>query len=665
MMSSQRRTHHRHHHDHHRRQHNHQHLHGFSDSTQKRHERSEGDPQSDPTLERRIEIGLADVDELLSGRPQVKIGAKRKTANLRHIASFLERKFDGGDGAIPRNDRIEFFHLGKQLHGDEIPKDVSTLWYRVMNPRDDGSFEVRWKGTHTSLRLSQSQLDEVARCIRSGATVGQTRRKIASELERSSPPKDNRGKVTIKPEQILIEAFGGFRQGPIQGDNWECRNVGSWLCRCLTISLVRPDDCFVFYGYNERYIWHEPYRGIRGPVVGHSLKMWLRRWVLTNVHQAGSHSAEIRLEDINLFLRGQLVRDSAQVRLGLSFEFQLIRDARNTFIQAEAWLLPQTETCSICVDRKRVSEMPSRRRITKHCTHEATACRECVGQWITSSLESVSWDRLKCPECPSLLSFKDVETFATRDTFDRYDRLATKSVLDGIGGFRWCLNPKCGAGQIYSSGCEKAKCYACKHSSCARHDVPWHSGETCRDYDKRTHRQRKNRKLSEKHVRKTTKPCPGCKKDVNKYSGCDHITCVCGHEWCWLCFAAYTRDNSNRLHCKHATSCRYHGTPPFWEGGRAFFPFPGPPAGVLRPPANRRGMPPRQPPGIPMAHAAAVAERPAQNRPQPPRLPPPDLLNLLFHEFHDEMGQRLRRQGVPLIQDEILFDLAQLVARAR
>ncbi|KAI1120905.1 hypothetical protein F5Y10DRAFT_113425 [Nemania abortiva] len=670
-MSSQCRTHgcrhdrHGHHdrHDHSDRRRNHRYHHNSASSTEKRHQIPEEDPRSSQGLEGRIEIDLVDVDESISGRPRVKIGAKSKTANLRHVASFLRRRFDGGDEAIPQDDHVEFFLSRKRLHGEALPKDVSTLWYRVVDPQDDGYPEVKWKGTQ---RFFRPRLDEVAQYIRSGATVGQVRRKIALELAHSPSSLDSHHKATAEPDQVLIEAFGGFRQGPVQGDNWECRNIRSWLCRCLTISLVRSEDYFVFYGFNERYLLHEPYLNVGGPVTRRSLKEWLRRRVLINVNQAGSHPGKIGVEDINLSPRGRLVRDGTRIRLGESFDFELSRDVGNAFTQAEAWLLPRTETCSICADDKRVSEMPIRRRITKDCTHEATACRDCVSQWITSSLETVSWDRLKCLECPNLLSFTDVERFAARDTFDRYDRLATKSVLDGIGGFRWCLNPECGAGQIYSPGCEKAKCYACKHYSCVRHDVPWHRGETCKDYDRRTQRQRRSRKLSEKTVRKTTKPCPGCKKDVNKYSGCDHITCVCGHEWCWLCSATYTRDRSSTLHCEHAPNCRHHGTPPFWEGRGAFFPFLEPLAEPAQPPANRRfRMPPRPPPEIPMVQAAAQAEGPARHHPDSPRLPRRNLLNLLFDEFHDEVGHRLRRQGMQFIHDEILFDLAQLMARAR
>lgn len=33
-----------------------------------------------------------------------------------------------------------------------------------------------------------------------------------------------------------------------------------------------------------------------------------------------------------------------------------------------------------------------------------------------------------------------------------------------------------------------------------------------------------------------TKPCPGCKAQIEKNGGCMHMTCSkCRHEWCWVC----------------------------------------------------------------------------------------------------------------------------------
>ena len=33
----------------------------------------------------------------------------------------------------------------------------------------------------------------------------------------------------------------------------------------------------------------------------------------------------------------------------------------------------------------------------------------------------------------------------------------------------------------------------------------------------------------------TCKACPKCKQPYQKDQGCKHITCPCGHHWCWVC----------------------------------------------------------------------------------------------------------------------------------
>jgi len=37
------------------------------------------------------------------------------------------------------------------------------------------------------------------------------------------------------------------------------------------------------------------------------------------------------------------------------------------------------------------------------------------------------------------------------------------------------------------------------------------------------------------------KQCPGCKKWVEKNDGCDHITCLCGYEFCYRCGGKYPK----------------------------------------------------------------------------------------------------------------------------
>lgn len=37
-----------------------------------------------------------------------------------------------------------------------------------------------------------------------------------------------------------------------------------------------------------------------------------------------------------------------------------------------------------------------------------------------------------------------------------------------------------------------------------------------------------------------TKVCPGCKNRIQKNLGCMHMTCRCGHEFCWLCMGPWS-----------------------------------------------------------------------------------------------------------------------------
>jgi hypothetical protein len=59
------------------------------------------------------------------------------------------------------------------------------------------------------------------------------------------------------------------------------------------------------------------------------------------------------------------------------------------------------------------------------------------------------------------------------------------------------------------------------------HNVRWHKGETCSEYDYRTNSRLKadEEDASRRVVEATTKPCPGCARPIEKNNGCDHMEC--------------------------------------------------------------------------------------------------------------------------------------------
>jgi hypothetical protein len=305
---------------------------------------------------------------------------------------------------------------------------------------------------------------------------------------------------------------------------WELRQVRSWFCTWLSISLV-PGGCYlVLQGPWGDYLFHplERFRR-RSGMPAREVKRTMATVLLPSADRLHDSKLRLTASCITLKYRGSRLGDSDEVQLGSRVRFELPGQVEDLLASEESWLLPLSETCTVCTDAKKPTEVPP--RITGRCRHKGSTCKDCLGQWISSSLGTSTWERLKCTECAELLAFSDVKRYASKPDFDRYDGLVTRASLESIHNFRWCLSTRCESGQIHDPACARFKCVACKARHCVHHNVPWHSGETCDEYDRRNRRRRKDDKASETVIRKTTRVCPKCKQAVYKTAGCNHITC--------------------------------------------------------------------------------------------------------------------------------------------
>ena len=131
------------------------------------------------------------------------------------------------------------------------------------------------------------------------------------------------------------------------------------------------------------------------------------------------------------------------------------------------------------------------------------------------------------------------------------------------------------------------QCHSCNFLSCFLHDVPWHQGLTCSQFDERS-------RNSDDHATQAlldadTKQCPRCYSRITKNGGCDRtfyfyyllleerlhytwshslllsiynldMTCHspgCLHEFCWLCVADYESILHHGNHF-HSVTCTYY-----------------------------------------------------------------------------------------------------------
>lgn len=199
--------------------------------------------------------------------------------------------------------------------------------------------------------------------------------------------------------------------------------------------------------------------------------------------------------------------------------------------------------------------------IAAGCTHERSTCGACLRGWIAGQLDSVGWNDISCSECDARLEHNDVKKHASPQTFNTYERLATRAALDDIPEFRFCLSPSgCEAGQIHAGGEAEPvfTCHSCNYKFCVICSCPWHADETCSQYADRKAAVSKHEAASEDFVKINTKRCPKCDSKILKHGGCDHMTCrKCSHEFCWLCFADYN-DIRTQGNTAHRRDCQYH-----------------------------------------------------------------------------------------------------------
>jgi IBR domain, a half RING-finger domain len=99
----------------------------------------------------------------------------------------------------------------------------------------------------------------------------------------------------------------------------------------------------------------------------------------------------------------------------------------------------------------------------------------------------------------------------------------------------FCPSPRCGywVRPKYikldtKTGREQAKCRKCELLICKKCNMEWHSAGECK-IDEST------QKVLELVKEKNFQQCPQCHEMVERMAGCNHMTCICGHQFCVLC----------------------------------------------------------------------------------------------------------------------------------
>jgi hypothetical protein len=183
--------------------------------------------------------------------------------------------------------------------------------------------------------------------------------------------------------------------------------------------------------------------------------------------------------------------------------------------------------CVVCLEAHPQGSFPD--KISDTCDHGTIrTCRRCIEQIIERALGGKDWIDPACPECGASLSLNNVQELGTAAQVETYSNRLMKRALRSMEDYRECLSPTCNCGQLHDGGEDYpiVTCCSCHAKSCYTHQIPYHFDQTCEDFDGkiRESTERENLERSVALVMQMCKTCPGCKFDIQKSEGCDHVS---------------------------------------------------------------------------------------------------------------------------------------------
>ncbi|KAH8597852.1 hypothetical protein B0O99DRAFT_507675 [Bisporella sp. PMI_857] len=158
-----------------------------------------------------------------------------------------------------------------------------------------------------------------------------------------------------------------------------------------------------------------------------------------------------------------------------------------TIIDLDTYVPNNLRNCPICAEALTTWNFPSF-NVTMNCAHEDKVCFGCLEKYIHVETQSKSLERITqlcCPLCPEKLSHDNCHTYAAKADFERYNnRYDQLLAISAVPEAAMCLGPSCLSAQVHEGG-SFMTCDACNFQTCIKHNIPWHTGETCDEYDKR------------------------------------------------------------------------------------------------------------------------------------------------------------------------------------
>jgi ariadne-1 len=189
------------------------------------------------------------------------------------------------------------------------------------------------------------------------------------------------------------------------------------------------------------------------------------------------------------------------------------------------------KNCDVCFEEKE-----SDRFTPLSCCHYNESCTDCLLEIIKTSLQEKTTAHIVCPNrnCAKPITLHDmyVVTRSQPDVYKEFDAIAIQEWRDTHT--KHCPTPDCAFSFINEGAKQDFECPQCKQTYCSNCLIKHSQYITC-EHAQIVGNKTKEETANQEWLQKTTKACPQCKAPVEKNKGCNHMTCKCKHQFCWVC----------------------------------------------------------------------------------------------------------------------------------
>jgi hypothetical protein len=195
------------------------------------------------------------------------------------------------------------------------------------------------------------------------------------------------------------------------------------------------------------------------------------------------------------------------------------------------------------------------------CKHRF--CTACIHYWIIAQMQRGKFANsdLKClfEKCPVELPQPLIQHCLTPQEFVELKRLKQLNDVYRNPDLLFCGNSHCDQVINKASWSQmkdvnfwgKVHCRSCGFETCVECGQEYHRDakfplQRCFFKSSSCDSKQLDDKFQQWKSKRPVKRCPACRRFIHKLKGCNHVTCACGYEFCWICGGKYSKKHFAR-----------------------------------------------------------------------------------------------------------------------